>query len=302
MQTKYLVIGVNGAGFSAIEALHKYDFKGSIIAINGEKHSPYKRTKINKHFYPSSLNIKKFQLADSSWYSENKITLLNNTQVISIDISNKTANLNNGKIIKWKKLLLSTGAESFCPALEVFKDAVSIRTYDDALQVKELCGTSKSALVYGLGIEAVETAAQINEAGLKVSIAGRGEKVLKRYFSSHIAGTIEDQLKTEGIDILYNIDINNINFVPLEFAEDSKRRIQIALENEKYTSYDFLLYSTGISPRKELAKACGIETERGILVNSKMETSVSDIYAAGDCVQFESGSITDHWHSAQDQG
>lgn len=302
MQTKYLVVGVNAAGFYAIEALRKNDPLGSITAINGEVYSPYKRTKINKHFYPDNLNIDKFQLVDSSWYLENKITLLNNTRVISIDISKKTANLDDGKKLKWEKLLFTTGAESFCPPSDIFKKAVSIRFFNDAFKVKKLIETKESSLVYGLGIEAVETAAQLHESGLKVSIAGRGGKLLKRYFSSHIAGIIENLFKSRGIDILHNIDVNQISSLSSKNLVDGERSIFLALDDGKNRPYDFLLYSTGIKPRKELAEACNINTERGIVVNSKMETSVSDIYAAGDCAQLDSGSITDHWHSAQDQG
>ena len=62
MKTKYLVIGINAAGFYAIEALRKYDPQGSIAAINGERQLPYKRTKVNKHFHPPGLNIEKFYL------------------------------------------------------------------------------------------------------------------------------------------------------------------------------------------------------------------------------------------------
>ncbi len=302
MHTKYLVIGVNAAGFYAIEALRKHDPKESIIAVNGEIYPPYKRTKVNKNFYPDKLDIEKFQLADQSWYKNNQITLINNTKVILVNISNKTVKLDNGKTVKWDKLLFSTGAESFCPVSDVFAKAVSIRSYSDALRVQELIKRSESVLVYGLGIEAVETAAQLNEAGLTVSIAGRGGKLLKRYFSSHIAGIMEDLFKKKGIDILHNIKVNQIDSVPTENTLNGGKQICIVLEDNQNIFFDFLLYSTGIKPGKKLADACGINTERGIIINSRMETSIPDIYAAGDCAQLESGAITDHWHSAQDQG
>ena len=302
MHTKYLVIGINAAGFYALEALRKHDPQGSIVAINGEMYLPYKRTKINKHFHPAGLDIEKFQLADPSWYEGNNITLMNNTRVTSVDILKKTANLDQGEILEWEKLLFSTGAESYCPRLDVFERAVSIRSFNDALQVKELIESSESCLVYGLGIEGVETAAQLNEAGLKVAIAGRGGKLLKRYFSSYIAGMIENLFKTSGVTILHNTAVSSIHSVPTENTVNRENSICVTLEDAKSTVYDFLLYSTGINPRKELAEACGIKTERGILINSRMETSFTDIYAAGDCAQLESGTITDHWHSAQDQG
>ena len=302
MQTKYLVIGINAAGFYAIEVLRKHDPQGSIIAVNGEQYMPYKRTKVNKHFHPAKLDVEKFQLADALWYEKNRITLMNNTLVTSVDISTKTANLDNGKILEWQKLLFSTGAEPNCPRSDEFERAVSIRSFDDALLVKQLIETSESCLVYGLGIEGVETAARLNEASLKVAIAGRGGKLLKRYFSSYIAGKIEALFEANGVTILHNTAVNSIHSVPTENTINGENSVSVTLDGSESTVYNFLLYSTGIKPRKELAEACGIKTERGILVNSRMETSLPDIYAAGDCAQLESGTITDHWHSAQDQG
>ncbi|MCK5672709.1 MAG: NAD(P)/FAD-dependent oxidoreductase [Spirochaetales bacterium] len=293
MQAKYLIIGVNAAGFYAIEALRQHDSNSSIIAINGEPHGPYKRTKINKKFWPPNLNIDKYQLAEPSWYKENNITLLNNTNVASINASSKTAVLSTGQIIEWDHLLLSTGADSYCPDSVVFMQAVSIRTYSDALRVKELIKSEETCLVYGLGIEGIETAAQISEAGLKVTIAGRGNVILKRYFSSPIAAMIEKLFAIKNIPILYNTAIESLLF----YGSDN----QVCI-NEVKGSFDFLLYSMGIKPKVDLAKTCNIIYDKGIIVNSKMETSIPFVYSAGDCTQIETGTITDHWHAAQDQG
>jgi NAD(P)H-nitrite reductase large subunit len=302
MQAKYLIIGVNAAGFYAIEALRRHDPSGKIIAVNGEEYLPYKRTKINKKFYPDKLDITKFQLADPDWYNENKITLLNNTKVLSIDISNKSAELDNGKIVKWDKLLISTGAESNSPSSEVFKKAVSIRSYKDALDVKDLINTSQSCLVYGLGIEGVETAAQLREAGLNVTLSGRSNVLLNRYFSKKISEKIEKLFESHNITILYRTTTEGIRSIVSDTKLDTSICVTAVSLKRKCATNDFLLYSLGIKPRIALAESSGIKTENGILVNSKMETSITNIYAAGDCTQLESGTITDHWHSAQDQG
>ncbi|MCK5199305.1 MAG: FAD-dependent oxidoreductase, partial [Spirochaetales bacterium] len=277
MHTKYLVIGINAAGFYALEALRKHDPQGSIVAINGEMYLPYKRTKINKHFHPAGLDIEKFQLADPSWYGENRITLLNNTIVTGIDVSSKTVDMDQGGTIEWEKLLISTGAEPYCPRSDVFARAVSIRSFDDSLQVKKLIESSESCLVYGLGIEGVETAAQLNEAGLKVTIAGRGDVLLERYFSTAIANMVEELLRSKGVSILYNTPVNSLKPISSQSSEESSSRVEILSEGDVSSVYDFLLYSTGINPRKDLAEACGIKTDHGILVNSRMETSFSDI-------------------------
>jgi len=302
MHAKYLIIGVNAAGFYALETLRKNDPNSSIVAINGEPYGPYKRTKVNKKFFPLNLNIDKYQLAGASWYKENKITLLNNSKVKSINTYSKNAVLDTGKVIKWDRLLISTGAESYCPSSSVFKQAVSIRTYSDALKVKELIANTKSCLVYGLGIQGMETAAQLYEAGLEVTLAGRGSRILKRYFSSHIADMIVNLFKERKISILYNTAVDRIKAYTSE--RNNGRVVCKNSVNIKGVDglFDFLIYSMGIVPETSLVKSRNINFDKGILVNSRMETSVPYIYAAGDCTQIETGNITDHWHAAQDQG
>jgi NAD(P)H-nitrite reductase large subunit len=301
VKTKYLIIGVNAAGFYALEALRKYDSYGSITAVNGEEYFPYKRTKINKNFNSDKLKIEKFMLAEPEWYVKNRITLLNNTIIRSIDTSKKTALMDGDEIIEWDKLLLSTGAEARCPSSDLFKKAFSIRNFDDAKKILNHIDSSKSCFIYGLGIEGIETAARLQEAGLKVTLAGRGDILLRRYFSSNIRRKIEKQFLNRDVSIFYNTGTEDIHSLIKENNESISKDNSSSILS-RADEMDFLLYSIGIEPRKNLALACGIKTAQGILVNSRMETSATDIYAAGDCTQLESGTITDHWHAAQDQG
>ncbi|MCF6335466.1 MAG: NAD(P)/FAD-dependent oxidoreductase [Spirochaetales bacterium] len=292
IHTKYLVVGINAAGFYALEVLRRNDPQGSITAVNGEEFLPYKRTKINKHFNKGSLGIEKFYLQESSWYDKNRITLINNVRVTTINPDIKIAELSNGETVNWEKLLLSPGADNYRPESDVFKKALSIRSYSDSLLVEKHIKTSKSALVYGLGVEGIETAAQLRAAGLKVTLAGRGSHLLRRYFTGQISELVEKLLIEKNISILYHTEIGNIIF--------SSDKFKVLSANQ--SGYDFLLYSTGIRPRTTLAESGGLKTDRGIVVNSRMETSLPDIYAAGDCTRIESGTFTDHWHAAQDQG
>ena len=302
MKTKYLVIGVNASGFSALEEIRKHDSNGRIIAVNGENTLPYKRTKINKNFYPLRLDAEKIQLADSDWYIKNNITLINNLKITAIDSVFKTAELENKEKIYWEKLLLSTGAESFCPDISVFKNSYSIRTFEDTITVDNLIKSSKSCLIYGLGIESIETAAQLSNAGLSVTIAGRAKRLLSRYFSPSISLMVEQLLLSKNIDINYNVPIEkiiNINETNIAITDMSNKSVCIDGRTE---IFDFLIYSLGISPKISLAEHAGLKIKKGIVVNERMETSNPNIYAAGDCAQPECSSITDHWHSAQDQG
>ncbi|MBI9104942.1 MAG: FAD-dependent oxidoreductase [Spirochaetales bacterium] len=279
-KNKYLIVGVNAAGFCAIETIRRLDPNSEITAVNGEEYLPYKRTKINKLFSENKLDVKNFLLAPPEWYEENSIRLLTGLMVMSINKAKREVCLNNGEILKWDKLLLSLGADSCKPEGSEFNEAISIRSYEDALKIVPLIESGCNVVVYGLGLEAIETACQLKSAGLKVTLAGRGNTLLSRYFSGDLVALIKKNLAKEGVSVEYGIQSVDISKLP----------------------YDCLVYSTGISPRIDLARSGGIVTRKGIVVNERMETSDGDIYAAGDCAEVKAGVITDHWHAAQDQG
>jgi len=280
MKNRYLIVGVNGAGFYALERLRALEPNSEITAVNGENYLPYKRTKINKSFFPDKLDVGHFLLAGADWYNANNIKLINGQIVKNIDIHKNEAILDNGDLLFWDKLLLAVGAESFQPEGAAFNNAFSFRSYDDALKLKTRIRAGGKALVYGLGIESLETVCQLKSSGIDVILAGRGNSLLDRFFSRVVMEDIKKILENKGVSVIYGIDPADVSLI----------------------KYDFMVYSTGISPRTELAKVAGIDTARGIIVDNRRETSAADIYAAGDCAEVETGIITDHWHAAQDQG
>ena len=277
---KYLIVGINAAGFYAVEKLRELDKDAEITAVNGEPFWPYKRTKVNKSFVPGALDVRKFLLAEETWYRDNRIDLFNGTRVIKINPEEKTAALDSGIVLPWDKILIATGASPFSPPGELLEKSLSVRSYKDAVTVQQWVDKGGRVLIYGLGIEAVETAGHLRTAGLDVTLAGRGASLLSRYFSPPLESRVRALLTEAGISVFFGV-------LP---------------EGLSRFSYDYLLHSTGVVPRAALARDAGLNVSRGIMVDNRMRTSEPDIYAAGDCAELKTSMVTDHWHSAQDQG
>lgn len=293
MNVKYAVIGTNAAGFYALQALKERDPYASIAAVNGESVFPYKRTRVNKNFFPDTLDINNFLLSPPEWYKENGITLFNKCSAEKIDSREHTVHLDNGRSIHWEKLLLAVGAAPYKPEGEAFSSAHVLRTYEDALRIRKLIRKPGRCLIYGFGILAVETACQLKEAGMDVTLAGRDADILLRYFSAPFREIITQTLHNHAIKLYRGITAEGITYSDDHFS----------FNHEGVThTYDCMIYALGITPRVHLAQSAGIYTDGGIVVNNNMETSIPGIFAAGDCCRFKGKSISGLWHSAQHQG
>jgi len=293
METDFLAVGVNAAGFYALEALAELAPGAKITGVNGESVPPYKRTQVNKLFFPERLSLEECLLAPESWYRERDITLLQNCRGRRIRPEEHLLELEDGRTIRYGRLLLAVGADPWVPEGEIFRQGRALRTFQDALQINSLLSRSRRVLIYGTGVEAVETAAQARERGLEVILAGRGESLLSRRFSPFFRNRIRDLLLEKGVAIRFGVEqkalsVKEGQFFPGEAGTDP--------------GADLFLYSLGVRPRVELAREAGLETGRGILVNSRMETSLPDIFAAGDCCRVRGKEPEDLWHAAQEQG
>lgn len=293
METDFLVLGVNAAGFYALEALAELAPGARISGVNGEPVPPYKRTQVNKLFFPERLSLEECLLAPETWYRERGITLLQNCRGRRIRPEEHLLELEDGRTIRYGRLLLAVGARPWVPEGEIFRQGRSLRTFQEALEINESFSRSRRVLIYGTGVEAVETAAQARERGLEVILAGRGEALLSRRFSSLFRSRIRDLLLEKGVEIRFGTG-------PEALSLRNGRFFSGAAEAD--SGADLFLYSLGIRPREEVAREAGLETDRGILVNSRMETSLPDIYAAGDCCRVRGKEPEDLWHAAQEQG
>ncbi|MBM7623802.1 FAD-dependent oxidoreductase [Sporohalobacter salinus] len=182
----------------------------------------------------------------------------------------------------YDKLIISTGAtpiEPSIPGIEL-NNIFSLRTVADADQIKKRVHSNQinKATIIGAGLIGLEMAESFIEAGLNVTVVEKQSHILPA-FSSEMAEIIEKHLKNQKIELVLNDGVKR-------FTGDNKVKT-IITEKEKKIETDLALLSIGIKPRVNLAKESGIKIgpTGAIAVNEKLETSISDIYAAGDCAE-----------------
>lgn len=222
-----------------------------------------------------------------SFFKRFRINMKIHHEVISIHPECKTVsvkNLENGEIFEenYDKLILSPGAKPTQPRLPgVGIDKLfTLRTVEDTFRIKEYINKNhpKSAVLAGGGFIGLELAENLRELGMDVTIVQR-PKQLMNPFDPDMASMIHNEMRKHGIKLVLGYTV--------EGFKEKDNGVEVLLKDNQSLQADMVVLAIGVTPDTVLAKEAGLELgiKESIVVNDRMETSVPDIYAAGDAVQ-----------------
>jgi nitrite reductase (NADH) large subunit len=284
MKKKVIVVGNGMVGYKFCEKLIT---KGGnelyeIIVFGEEPRPAYDRVHLSSYF--GEKTIDELTMAPLSWYLENKITLYLSDPVTNINKSTKTIYSHSGLELPYDYLVLATGSAPFVPPIPgVEKDGVFVyRTIEDLDMMKSHAAKSKIGAVIGGGLLGLEAAKALLDLGIKEThVVEFAPRLMPRQIDQAGSDILKGKLKTLGIQI-------HCNKNTLEIAGDNAIEKMVFADGETL-KVDMLVISAGIKPRDELAKVAGLEvgTRGGILVNNKLQTSDTAIFAIGECALHE---------------
>jgi len=285
MPRKIVIIGANAAGVDAASAARKTDRTAEITLINKEKHIGYSRCGlpfvIGGHI-PDFFNLKVFP---PSFYEMMKLNLKIETTATSINEEKKTVDTTDktGKTeaIPYDSLILATGAYSFVPPIKgkEKQGVYSLRTIQDGQQIHEaIKNGARNAAVIGAGLIGLEAAIALKERGVNTTVIELLPQVLPVMIDKDMAKIVHEMLEQKGLRIIVGKGVDEI--------VGAEKAAAVSVAGEKIPA-DIVVVATGVRANTELAAKAGIalgET-RAIKTNARMETSVKDIYAVGDCAE-----------------
>ncbi|MBF0267036.1 MAG: NAD(P)/FAD-dependent oxidoreductase [Alphaproteobacteria bacterium] len=270
----YLIVGSSHAGLTALDAIRMIDPEASLMMATREDHLPYSPTVLP--YVVSGRSVpQKVALRDDAYFAEKKVSFLRNASLKSLDCANNTAHFEGGRMARYEKLLLATGAQPSIPPIPGLKDVSYhvLRTMDDALNLKSAMGSAKSALVLGAGLIGTHAAENMAEAGVKVTIVEAKGQVLPGYFDKAASAIIEAAFRNHGIALEFGRSVKEI------------KPGAAVLDDGAELPFDLLLIATGVRPQLSFLDGTGIKTANGILVDEMQRTSAANVWAAGDCAE-----------------
>lgn len=294
MTKKIVIVGSGIAAITAIEAIRELDLESDIYLIGEEKFYPYYRIKLSKGIL-DELEESKILIQKKEWYEQNKVKILIGKKVVNVNIDNHEVLLCDSSKIKYDKLLLANGASNSIPPIQGIdkKGIYTLRSLDNALNIKDRLSESEQVILIGGGIQALEMAWILHQHGKKVIVVELLSSLMPHQLDNKASEMLKNIIQGYGIQVLTKTTV-------IEIIGDTKVE-GIITDKKMELKCDMVIYSTGIKPNIDLIEDTKVETARGILVNSKMETNIRDIYAAGDVAEFNN-QIAGLWSIATAQG
>ena len=277
----YVIVGNSASAVAAIEGIREYDKRGKIKVISDEPYFNYSRPLIS-YLLGKKVTVEKMAYREKKFYNTSRVDLILDNRATKLDLKKKYVILADGQKVPFDKLLITTGGAPVIPEIKgrnlngvfTFTKLTDVRRIEKYIKANKI----KEAVVLGGGLIGLKATEALIELKIKVTIVELTDRILSATFDKKASGVIEARLEKIGCKLIANNTITEI--------KGKNRKVkEIVLKDKKVITADLVIVAIGVVPNIELTKNTPIKTNKGILVNDYMQTSVKDIYAAGDCCE-----------------
>ena len=293
----YLIIGNSCAGTSCAAEIRNIDKKGNITILSEENFPAYGRPLIS-YFLQGKQTLETVKYKKEDFYTKNKITVKLNSKAQSINTVKKEVVCANGDKYKYDKLLIATGSVPFVPPINGIQKHKNVYTFlniESVQKIKKVVNKNSDVVIIGAGLIGLKAAEALAEQVKSVKVCDMADRVMGSVLDKNTASIIQKHIEKH----------NDTFYLSNTAKEITEKTVILADGTELHC--DVLIMAVGVRPNVLLAQQANIKINRGIVVNKNMQTSVKDIYAAGDCVESfdilsEQNKILALWPNAFMQG
>lgn len=276
----FLILGNGAAGINAAKAIRERNNACNIVMISNENVLSYNRPMLTKSMI-AKFDANQLAIYNEEWYKEHNITNILDKNVIDINTEEKIVTLDGDIKLKYDKCIYALGAESFIPPIAGHdkEGVIAIRRISDTDKINEVLPNVKNVVVIGGGVLGLEAAWELCKAKCNVTVLELAPGLMSRQLDEKSGDFLANIIKGTGIDLKLNVKIDSIE------GEDSVTGVKLG--DGQIIPADLVVMSCGVRANTSLASTCGINVNKAVIVNEKMETNISGIYACGDCAEFE---------------
>ncbi len=296
VRERLVVVGNGMAGMRTVEELlarapDRYD----ITVIGAEPHPNYNRILLSS-VLAGDKNIADIVINPLDWYDERSVRLIAGDAATAIDPTAKTVALASGVALEYDKLLLATGSKPLAPPIPGL-GLPGVHAFRDIADVEAMIAASehhRRAVVIGGGLLGLEAAWGLKRRGMAVAVVHLMPTLMERQLDTAAGELLRRDLDARGIAFFTNGQTEEI--LGVDKAEG------VILADGREIPADLVVLAIGIRPSIDLARAAGLNVNRGILVGDDMRTSAPDIYAVGECIEHNGqvfGLVAPIWEQAK---
>lgn len=279
-----VIIGSGMAGYTLAREYRKLNKEQELIMICADDAASYAKPTLSNAF-AGNKQPEQIALADAQKMAEQlNMRIETHAWVNHIDAAqHQLSYVQNQQTIelKYSKLILAVGANPIRLAIagdgsddiHVVNSLSDYRAFRQRLDQK----AEKHLVILGAGLIGCEFANDLQHAGYQSTVIDLAPQPLGRLLPTYVAEAFQKKLQQSGIKFILGTTVEKVSKLEQHYV--------VTLENGHSLAADLVLCAVGLQPNIDLAKHAQIETSRGILTNSLMETNQPDIYAVGDCAE-----------------
>ncbi len=300
MEGQYVLIGNSAATLAAIDWIRKYDRQGGIILINREAGAAYSRVAL-PYYVAGEMTLDDLLIRQPADYEKQGVELVEGATVTSIDAGSEQVVLSDGRKIRYHKLLIGTGSACLTPPIRGLETITPhyLWTLDDAKSMRAAAEKARTAVVIGGGFIGMLAAEALRKLKIRLTIVEMTPQLLPQLLDVEGGKLFGKAVQDEGVTLQLGSRV--------EAVAPQNGQVAVTLSGGDTVVTDMVVVAAGVKPNLSCIEKGPCAVNRGILVDERLQTDCTNIYAAGDCAEakdFLSDDRTIHaiWPTAVDQG
>lgn len=272
---QYVIIGNGVAAAGCIEGIRSIDSESKITVISEEKHPVYCRPLIS-YYLEGKTDLEKMNYRSNDYYKKMDCDVIYGKKAVRISRDTKEIILDDNSIISYDAACVAAGSSPFVPpfaGLDKVEKKFSFMTIDDTLALESAINKSSKVLIIGAGLIGLKCAEGLKERVAEITVCDLSDRVLSSILDNECAAMMQKKLEENGISFMLG-----------DSAKHFEKNTAF-MKSGKTVEFDVLVLAVGVRANTFLVKEANGEVNRGIIINDRMETTVPDIYSAGDCTE-----------------
>ena len=273
-----VIIGAGQAAIYAAIEIRKHDEESVITIFGEENYLPYERPPLSKDFLMNKKKEDEILFFNKQFLEDKKISFINK-KIEKVDFKKKIITSHNDNFF-YDKLLITTGSTNRKLELDsrIDNNIYYLRNVDEAVKIKHKALKANKIAIIGGGFIGLEIASSLNQLNKEVSIIEISSQIMGRIIPAPIANLVKAEHEKYGNKIYVDSKISNI--------QKTHEGFKIILENETIIEAEIIIAGIGSIPSINLFNNSDLDLDNGILTDEYCQTSIENVYAAGDVTNF----------------
>ena len=283
---QHIIIGAGPCGVVAAETLRKTDPSANIVLIGNEPMPPYSRMAI-PYFLTEQIDEVGTYLRSADYYIKHNISYVGQG-VSAVDTDLKEIRLDDGSMLSYDKLLIAAGSQPLMPPIPGtdLPQVHTCWTLEDARQIAARAQDCANVVLMGAGFIGCIILEALAKRGVNLSVIEMGDRMVPRMLDEKAGGLLKKWCIEKGVHVRTSTRVTAI--------KDHGNQVVVELDNGESINACIVISATGVKPNTDFLQGSGIEIDKGVVINTRMQTNVASVYAAGDVAQGKDFSTGDY--------